>query len=81
MAKRNKAARGTEHHSLILASAESLGRMIGVLQRQLGVAKGTSNGSTTTKASNGSKKRQEKKRPAPKLKPKTTGKTKTKRRG
>ena len=78
MAKRNNAAPGPANRSLILASAESLGRMIGVLQRQLGVARGTSGGSTK-KASNGSKKQQKRKRPAPK--PKTTGKTKTKRRG
>jgi hypothetical protein len=35
MARRSKGGPGLENHSLILASAESLGRMIGALQRQL----------------------------------------------
>ncbi len=74
MAKRNKAARGTEHHSLILASAESLGRMIGALQRQLGVAKGSIGASEKTTGNGRTTKR-------PARMPKTTGKTKTKRRG
>ena len=81
MARRNKAAPGTGNRSLILASAESLGRMIGALQRQLGVPRGVSD-PAPKKANGGTRK---KKRPAeqPKTKstPKTTSKAKKKRRG
>ena len=65
MAKRRKAPparkpRGaqTEEHSLLLRSAESLGRVIGTLQRQLDVAarrlgaKGKKNKKTATRLSN-----------------------------
>jgi hypothetical protein len=74
MAKQNNGARGPANRSLILASAESLGRMIGALQRQLGVAKGSSGASEKTTGNGRTTKR-------PARMPKTTGKTKTKRRG
>ena len=79
MAKRNKAAPGTANRSLILESAESLGRMIGALQRQLGVAQGASE--PTPKKVNGAGRK--KKRPAeqPMTKSTTKSKTKKKRRG
>jgi hypothetical protein len=75
MAKRTTAAPGTGNRSLILESAESLGRMIGALQRQLGVRPGNS-GPTPKKVNSGTRK---KKRPAEQ--PKTKSPTKKKRRG
>lgn len=66
------------------------GRIIGDLQRQLGIARGAGTGSKnknnngSSRNGNGSsskKKAGESRKKRPALKPKTTGKTKTRRRG
>ena len=80
MAKRNEGKPSTSNRSLILASAESLGRMIGALQRQLGVAAGaSSNGNRISKTNNKNKTNNKKKRSAPK--PRLTPAPKSKGRG
>lgn len=70
MAKRNKGERSTENSSLILASAESLGRMIGALQRQLDSAR-TASAATVRKKKRPAKKRKPTAASAPAAKQKT----------